>query len=348
TVNTIDPDTDLSPISEGVVVDALLGSGLNRPLKGLLKDITDWLNKQNVTRVSIDIPTGLFAENNYDNELKHVLNAHETLSLQMPKRSFFHRNTAPLVGGLKILDIGLHPDFIKESKTDNYYFDRQEACLLFRPRKQHSFKGTYGHALLVAGSQGKIGAAILSARAVMRSGAGLLTVHTPGAGLMPLQGALPEAMVSVDENEEHITGLPESGNFKAIGMGPGVGTASATSHVLKNLIQNSGVPMVLDADALNILAENRTWLAFLPQSTILTPHIGEFRRLLGKDKLEENYLDELRTMALRNGVTIVLKDSNTAVASPDGSLHFINSGSPALATAGSGDVLTGVILGLLS
>lgn len=347
-INYISEESPEHNINEGVLVDALLGSGLNRPLEGLLQTTVNWLNQLALRKVAIDIPTGLFADNNVENNLKYVFNADLTLSLQFPKRSFFNRETAPLTGKLNILDIGLHSDFLKEAETEDYYFDQNEALLLYRSRVQHSYKNTYGHALLLAGSEGKYGAAILAARAVMRSGAGLLTVHASGSGMVPLQNSVPEAMVSVDPHQKWISSLPQLNGVKAVGMGPGIGKEAETIQVLKNLIQNSGLPQVLDADALNILAENPTWLAFLPKDTILTPHIGEFKRLLGKKQLNQNYLEELRQLALKNGLTIVLKDSTTAIASPNGTLHFINSGSPALATAGSGDVLTGIILGLLS
>ncbi len=336
------------PTVEGVIVDALLGSGLNRPLEGLLKSVVAELNQQSAIRVAIDIPTGLFADSNQENELSAVYKADRTLSLQMPKASFFHRDTAFQVGDLEILDIGLHPGFLKDAETRLYYFNREEASLLYRPRQKHSYKGTYGHALLMAGSEGKNGAALLSAKAVMRSGAGLLTVHTSKSGVIPLQTGLPEAMVSADAHDRWITELPETVPYSAIGIGPGIAQMEETANVLKKLIQDASQPLVIDADGLNILAENPTWLAFLPKGTVLTPHIGEVRRLLGVQKLEHDYLEQLRELAFKNAITVVLKDSFTTIASPKGDLHFINSGSPALATAGSGDVLTGIILGLLA
>tara|TARA_B100001245_G_scaffold234507_1_gene220256 strand:+ start:491 stop:1927 length:1437 start_codon:yes stop_codon:yes gene_type:complete len=347
-VHTISSSADFPHIKGGVAVDALLGSGLNRPLKGFLKEMVQWLNGQTMERVAIDIPTGLFTDDNEYNDLELVIDADRTLSLQLPKKSFFHRQTAPRVGRLNILDIGLHSDFLNDAQSTDYYFDQTEARRLYRPRKQYSYKGTYGHALLIAGSRGKSGAAILASRAAMRAGAGLVTLHTSASGVLPAQSTVPEVMVSVDTHESLVTTLPDISGIHAVGMGPGLGKGEETVKVLKNLIQTTQVPLVLDADALNILAENRTWMAFLPEGTVLTPHIGEFRRLLGVDKLGDDYLEQLRALAKKNRITIVLKDSNTAVASPSGDLHFINSGSPALATAGSGDVLTGIILGFLA
>ena len=330
-----------------IIVDAMLGSGLARPLEGLLADVVYHLNKSDNYRIAVDIPTGLFADGNKENDLQRVLHCDWTLSLQLPKYSFYHRATRTFPGEISILDIGISSDFIEAAGTRNYLFTDQEALETYRPRRRHTFKSDYGHAYLFAGKKGSMGAAIMSGMACQRTGAGLLTICTPSIGLNPLQTSLPEAMVIADEHDEKLTSVPDLHRATALGIGPGIGTDPATARLLKLLIQDAGIPMVMDADALNILAENGTWLAFLPPNTILTPHPGEFKRLLGADRLDEDYHDQLVDFSRKNKIITVLKDSITTVASPEGELFFFDVGSAALASAGSGDVLTGVILGLL-
>lgn len=331
-----------------IIVDAILGSGLTRPLSGLISDVVNHLNEQPNYVLAIDIPTGLFADDNTENDLGKVLKANLTLTLQQPKLSFLKSNTAHLVGDFKIVDIGLHPQYIKEAFSDFYLIKRTDARTIYKPRNKHTYKGSYGHALLMAGSKGKMGAAMLCAKAAMRSGLGLLTAHIPSIGLHPFQSFLPEAMVAIDPKEEHLSETQELGKYDSIAMGPGIGMDSAIVKVLESLIKGSNSPLILDADALNILSKNKAWLKLLPKWSILTPHPGEFKRLLGVDQLDENYLEKLLNFATDNGVVVVLKNAITAVASPGGHIFFVDEGSPALAKAGSGDVLTGAILGLLS
>jgi NAD(P)H-hydrate epimerase len=208
-------------------------------------------------------------------------------------------------------------------------------------------KGTYGHSLLVAGSQGKSGAAIISAKACMRSGAGLLTVHSNKETLNALLNHLPEAMGSEDRDAEKITEIdPE--RYTAIAFGPGIGTHEDTQTVLKKLLNYYKGKLVIDADGLNILSENKTWLNFLPPGTILTPHPKEFERLVGESENEFERLKILKQFSLKYNCIVVLKGAHSAVAMPDGNVFFNSSGNPSLAKAGSGDGLTGIILGLLS
>lgn len=349
TVTSVYPDHIWEEPGPGsIVIDAMLGSGLTRPLEGLLSDMVYHLNKTPEYKIAIDIPTGLFADNNEDNDLERILRCDWTLSLQLPKLSFYHRSTRVFPGEVSILDIGISSDFIDEADTYNYLFDYADAQGIFKPRPRHSFKSDYGHAFLFAGSRGSMGAAIMSGEACQRTGAGLLTICSPGVGLNPLQISLPEAMVFTDGHEEKLTSMPDLSRATVVGIGPGIGTHQATARLLKMLIQDAGLPIVMDADALNILAENPTWLSFLPPNTILTPHPGEFRRLVGAKSLDDDYLEKLIDFSRRNRVITVLKDSITTIAAPSGELWFFDVGSAALASAGSGDVLTGVILGLLS
>lgn len=336
------------PEPGSIIIDAMVGSGLGRPLEALLAEVVEKLNKWENFKIAVDIPTGLFADSNAENDLQKVLQCNWTLSLQLPKQSFYHRTTRSFVGEVTILDIGISQRYINNALTDCHLIGYEEILQIFKPRKRHSYKGDHGHAYLFAGRKGSIGAAIMSGKACQRAGAGLLTICAPAIALSSLQTTLPEAMVMADENEDKLTSLPDVKQAKAIGIGPGIGTAPETARVLKLLIQDAGSPMVIDADGLNILSENRTWIPFLAANTVLTPHIGEFRRLLNITTLGDDYLEDLKDFSRKNQVITVLKDSVTTVAGPSGKLYFFDVGSSALASAGSGDVLTGVILGLLA
>lgn len=334
--------------TDAVIVDAIFGSGLNRPLEGLPKTVVTYLNKQDHFKISIDIPSGLFADDNEDNDLTGVFRADQTLTFQLPKRAFFNVLMAPLVGEVEVLDIGLNAGFIESETSKYYHFEGSDASQLFKPRRRFSYKGSYGHALLLAGSRGKTGAAVIASKSCLKGGAGLLTVSTSASGMNPLQTAIPDAMVLPDNSPDHISELPKMVNYNAIGIGPGIGTHEDTQQLVKGLIGSGNGPLVLDADALNILAENPTWLSFLPPGSILTPHPGEFKRLLGVKDLDQSYWRLLSEFAQKHQVIVILKDSISTVAGAGGRLFLINSGSPALATAGSGDALTGLVLAFLA
>ena len=322
---------------EDVVIDALFGSGLNRPLEGLAAELINYLNQQQAIRVAIDIPSGLFADR--PSPADAVFRADYTLTFQTPKLAFFMPENDPYVGQMEVLDIKLHPNFLLEVETNNFLVDRRLIKPILHHRPKYSHKGTYGHALLVAGSEGKTGAAILGAKSCLRTGVGLLSVKLPQSAWTPLQAALPEAMIHTNDKLDA---------FNAIGVGPGLGTDDDAQRLLRQLLQNAQVPMVMDADALNILSEHKTWLSFLPAKAILTPHPKEFERLFGKTANAFERLELLREMAAKHNIIIVLKGANTAVAMPNGSVFFNSTGNPGMATAGSGDVLTGMILSLLA
>lgn len=220
-------------------------------------------------------------------------------------------------------------------------------------RKEDSSKIDYGHALLVAGAYGKMGCTILSAKACMRMGAGLITVHVPQKGVDVLQVAFPEAMVSIDQHSEHFSSLPQNlAKYNAIGIGPGVGTHEDSFLAMQRLLSaiDKELPMVIDADGLNILSRHKSELVtLLPHHVILTPHEREFDRLFGEN-LPDNAtrLEKLPLLASELNVTIILKGHRTAICSPEGSIVFSTNGNAGMATAGSGDVLTGILLGLIS
>lgn len=334
--------------AEDLVVDAMLGSGLARPLEGLLAKVVMHINAVNSVVVAIDFPSGLFCEDNRENNHKHIIKADYTLTFQVPKLAFMFASNDQYVGQWFVLDIGLDAHAIRKADSKNHFLLASDVRTLYRPRRKFAHKGHFGHAYLVAGSYGKSGAAVLAAKAALRSGAGLLTVQIPNSAYQVLQTAVPEAMCMADDHPQIVSGLSNLENYNAIGVGPGLGTHDQTARTLKLLIQNTTVPMVLDADALNILADNLTWCGFLPKGSIFTPHPGEFDRLAGKTTDEHDRLEKAMELAHRFQVHIVLKGAHTVVVCPDGRCFFNSTGNPGMATGGSGDVLTGMILGWLA
>lgn len=330
-----------------LIIDALLGSGLSRPLSGILAEVVNHINTLSARVISIDMPTGLFCEDNTGNEGSAIINADRTLTFHCPKLSLLFSENAIYAGDVTVLDIGLMEQEMGVSSSEVLVTDDLAAAhVRLRPRFSH--KGTYGHALLLAGRYGSMGAAFLAAKGCLRSGTGLLTAHIPELGVNIMQTSLPEAMCSVEGNDRFISALPSLERYSAVGMGPAIGNHSDTANALKALIQNTKVPLVLDADALNILAENKTWLSFLPPLTVLTPHPKEFDRMVGESNTGWERWKKQREFAIRYNCVVALKGANTTICNPAGQTFFNDSGNPGMATAGSGDVLTGVILGLLA
>ena len=330
-----------------IIIDALFGSGLNRPLEGVAAELVQHLNDNHAIRIAIDIASGLNGDS-LGNPSSPIVHADYTLSMQFPKMAFFYQENEPFVGKWEVMDIKIHPDFIENLETSNLYTTADVIKPLLHKRGKHSHKGAYGHALLIAGSTGKTGAAMLASESCLRSGVGLLTTHLPKSATLPLQVYLPEAMMSVDESDCCFSQLPDLQPYNAIGVGPGLGKAPKTATALKLLIQNAKVPMVLDADALNIISENKTWLSFLPERTIITPHPKEFERLFGKTDNSAQRIELQCEMSVKHNIIIVLKGANTSITFPNGSCFLNSTGNPGMATAGSGDVLTGIILSLLA
>jgi len=333
---------------DSILIDALFGSGLSKPLEYIYKALVDMINLSKCITISVDIPSGLYADKPVDPVKESIIKADYTLSFQFPKLSFLFPENEYFVGNWQLLPIGLHPDFTGSEPCRNFLVEFQDIKGIIKPRSRFSHKGTYGHALLIGGSKGKIGASVLMGKACLRSGAGLVTVHLPNCGYTVIQTAVPEVMVSVDEDENECTLLPRLDPFSAIAAGPGLGTGSNTVNMLKHLIQDIKVPLLLDADALNILSEYPTWLAFLPKNSVLTPHPGEFARLTEKTSNSFDRLEILRSFCIKYNLNVVLKGAYTVVCSPLGNCYFNPTGNPGMATGGSGDVLTGVITGLLA
>jgi ADP-dependent NAD(P)H-hydrate dehydratase / NAD(P)H-hydrate epimerase len=332
--------------ADDVLIDAIFGSGLSRPPAGYWAELINHLNAQPVERVAVDIPSGLFADKPTTGLSIH---ARHTFSFEMPKLGFLFPENCDRVGEWDFGSIGLHPDFIKKEKTPWHLLDFGEVSPLLHNRRKYDHKGTFGHALLVAGGYGKVGAAILAAKACLRSGAGLITVHAPKCAYEILQISFPEAMVSVDEHEYSISSIQENLNrYSAIGTGCGIGTSKLAMYAIEELLEKTQVPVVLDADALNLLAGNPALLKKIPRDSILTPHPKEFERMFGKtkDSFECNSLQREKASDL--GIYLFLKGANTSVACPGGDCYFNSTGNPGMATGGSGDVLTGILTGLLT
>ncbi|MCK6616396.1 MAG: NAD(P)H-hydrate dehydratase [Cyclobacteriaceae bacterium] len=328
-----------------VLIDALFGSGLSRPVEGIYARVVETINQTEATRISVDIPSGLFADKPSSGI---VFKAHHTVSFQLPKLAFFMPANHPFVGAWKTVDIGLSKEFINQAKTSNYLLSKKYLKKILKIRSTFDHKGVFGHALLIVGSYGKMGAAVLASLAALRSGTGLLTAHIPKQGYAILQSSVPEAMVSVDEDDASFTRVPELGAYNAVGVGPGIGTNTTVTKALVQLMEQYRRPMVLDADALNILSANPALQALIPEGSILTPHPGEFKRLVGEWKNDFDRLERQRKLAIDLKSVILVKGAYSSIATPSGEVFFNNTGNPGMAKGGSGDALTGMVTALLA
>ncbi|MGC9375973.1 MAG: NAD(P)H-hydrate dehydratase [Bacteroidales bacterium] len=333
---------------DDLVVDALFGSGLSRKLEGLPARLVKHINQSGADIVSIDIPSGLFGEDNGSNDRDLIIKAKYTFTFQMPKLSFLFSENENFVGYWEVMDIGLMQKAIDEIDSGYFMLTSEDIASKIIQRKKFSHKGTYGHALLISGSYGKVGAAVLSAKACLRTGCGLVTVHVPKVGYEIVQTALPEAMISIDWSDIIFTDVPEIDHYSCIGIGPGIGTKHNTQKALFKLLESVENPMVIDADALNILSQHKDWIQKIPANSILTPHPKEFERLVGDTTDDYDRMQQQVQFAVKNKLILVLKGAHTSIAMPDGTCYFNSTGNPGMATAGSGDVLTGVILSLLA
>jgi len=331
-----------------IIIDALFGSGLDRPLSGLPALLVKYINNINNEVIAVDMPSGLFGEDNSNNDPKLIIKANYTLSFQFPALSFLFPENDKYVGEWYILPIGLHPEIINSTGTQWNLIEKEDVKELIKPRTKYSHKGTYGHALLISGSYGKMGAAVLASKACIRCGTGLLTTHIPKKGYDIIQTAAPEVMVSIDKSNNFFTETPDLKLYSAIGIGPGLGLNNKTQDAFLCLLNKIKVPIVIDADGLNILSKNKKWLKKIPENSILTPHPKEFERLAGKsvnsyiqNKLQIEFSKKYK-------VFIILKRANTLISCPDGKCYFNPTGNPGMATGGSGDVLTGMILSFLA
>ena len=340
-------EKNIPPIHSSIVIDGLFGSGLSRPLEGVFARVIEYLNNCPSEKISIDIASGLFADAPI-NANSVIFKPDYTITFQQPKLAFFLPENDDFVGHWEVLDIGLDKNYIANLPSNNFMLESKDLQKILAPRKKHSHKGTYGKALISVGSYGKMGAALLCGQAAMRSGVGLLYMHIPQKGYHIVQSTVPEAMVVADMGKNHLESIPPLENYTAIGFGPGIGTHPDTIAVVGKLLSNFNKPLIIDADGLNILAQNRELLEIIPKKSILTPHPGEFERLVGSWKNSYEKHEKQKALSNKYDLIIILKGAYTAISFPDGALYFNPTGNPGMATGGSGDVLTGILVGLLA
>lgn len=330
---------------EDLVIDAIFGIGLTRPVIDLARNVIRHINESDVQVVSIDLPSGLYV-NTPIIDFDAVIKAKVTLTFQVPKLAFLLPDHEAYVGDLHILDIGLDPSYLDKAVSNYYLSDHELVKKFYRSRTKFSHKGTFGHSLIIGGSFGKIGAVELASRAALKSGSGLVSTYIPKCGYTAMQSSNPEVMVEVDD-ENYLQFFNFKTKPSAIGIGPGLGMHPKTKRGFVKFLNQCSIPLVIDADALNILAEYEELSEMIPKGSVLTPHPKEFERLVGSWANDYEKLDKLINYASDHEVVVVLKGAYTAVAY-QGKIWFNSSGNPALATAGSGDVLTGIITSLMA
>lgn len=332
-----------------LVVDGLFGSGLNKPLAGGFASLVKYINQSSATVVAIDVPSGLMAEDNTYNVRANIVRADVTLTLQHKKLSFLFPENQKFIGDLKVLDIGLSKEGM--AATPSPYSLLEESDIRPRLLQRGCFvhKGDMGNALIIAGSYGMAGAAVLATKACLRSGVGKATVCTPHRNNAIMQISVPEAVMCLGKDEFCFSEAVDASDFDAVCIGPGLGQQESSAIALITQIRRTQAPVVIDADGLNILASHKAWLQQLPKGIIMTPHPKEFERLAGThygDSFER--LGSARDMAERLHAYIILKGHYSALCLPDGNVLFNTTGNAGMATAGSGDVLAGIITGLLA
>lgn len=350
-INGKDPFRWPEPPATAVIIDGLFGSGLNKPLPRTFQMLARNINESGAKVISIDIPSGLFADWNGSLSRQDIFHAHLTLAVEFPRLSFMLADNAEAVGKWKTIHIGYDREAIRNAPYTYVLTDRPLVARYLERRKPFTSKADYGHAIIYCGSRGMMGAAVLAARGALRTGAGKVTVYGPSDGNCIVQTAVPEAMYMSDANPSLITEMPYESRFTAFGVGCGIGTDELTAQAFEKFVRSvaaAGKRMVIDADALNIIAKKPNILNYLPPLSVITPHAGEFDRIFGKSNSDEERLKNAIKCAEDYSLIIVLKGHRTAVIRPDGKIMFNSSGTPAMATGGSGDVLTGVITGLMA
>lgn len=335
--------------ADTLVVDGLFGAGLNKPLSGGFSSLVKYINQSDAAVVSIDLPSGLMPEDNTYSVRANIVRATLTLTFQQPKLAMFLADNQPYIGRLRVLDIRLARAYADKTEAPCTLLDEADVRALLRHRDAFAHKGDMGHALLIAGSYGMSGAAILAARACMRAGVGKLTVHTPRANYAVMQTAVPEAIMQIADNDMRFSDPVDATPYSAVGIGPGLGTDEDTALAMIAQLRRNACPTVIDADALNILGNHRAWMQQLPKDSILTPHPKELERLTGGSANGcYDRLTKASELAARHQAYVILKGHYSALCLPSGHIIFNSTGNAGMATAGSGDVLTGIITGLLA
>ena len=328
----------------GIIIDAIFGSGLSRPPEGIYAQAINCINKTKAVRIAVDVPSGLMIDSH---STEPIVNAHYTISFQQPKLAFLLPENHFFVGKWISLDIGLSKNFVKQLDANHFYITTKAIKKILKPLSKFDHKGDNGKALLIAGSYGKMGACVLGAKACLRSGIGLLTLHVPRSGSLVVQTAVPEAMTLIDTDETHFTNFTDLAGFDVIGIGPAIGVESQTMDAFKKILELKK-PMVIDADGLNLLSAYPDLLTKIPTGSILTPHPKEFERIVGKWKNDFERLEKQQNLSSSTKAIVVLKGAHTSITSPDGKIYFNSTGNPGMAKGGSGDVLTGILTGLLA
>ena len=331
---------------DDIIIDAVFGIGLNRPADDWVKKLFQHFKASGAFTVSIDIPSGLFTDK-VPEDSNGVVHANYTLCFQTPKLVFFLPQTAKYSVQWEVLDIGIDTQYLLEVEAEAELIGKPEAMAMYKPREKFAHKGTFGHLLFIGGSYGKVGAAILAAKAGLYSGSGLVTAFIPKCGYIPFQSAFPEAMVITDKNDNYISNITFDIKPTVIALGPGMGKHKETAIALETFLKENRLPLVMDADALNIVSENSSLIELLPENSLLTPHVKELERLIGSWNDDFEKLQKTKDFSKRHKVILVLKGAHTITVYGE-RLYVNSSGNPGMATAGSGDVLTGVIAGLIA
>ncbi len=342
----INSKTEFPPINfEDIVIDAIFGNGISRSPKGFTKKLIQHINNTKVFTLSIDSPSGLFCNKPVEDASSVIIAGH-ILTFQTPKLAFLLPNNKNFVKSWEIIDIGLDANYIESLKPNTHYFTKIEAQLAYKPREKWVHKGSFGHSLLIGGSFGKIGAITLASKAALKIGSGLVSAYIPKCGCTVLQTAIPEVMVEVDEDDS-ISYFNFKTKASVIGIGPGMGTNEKTAKGFEKFLTENKLPLVIDADGLNLLSSNNSLLNLLPPKTILTPHPKELERLIGPWKNDYEKIEKSIVFSKTYDIILIIKGAHTVTIYHD-SCYFNSTGNPALAAAGSGDVLTGIITGLIA
>jgi NAD(P)H-hydrate epimerase len=330
---------------DAIIVDALMGTGANKPITGLLQELVLKINNSPKSKIwSVDMPSGLPAD---EILAGHAIQADEVATFQVPKHSFFYKENEKYCKSWVALDIGLHQGFLSVINSNTIYVDHNAASGKYIQRTVFQHKGDFGHALIIAGGEGKTGAAVLTAKACLKAGAGLVTSCIPESTENVINTALPEAMTLIS-GETYFSILPDEIQKYTIGIGPGLGMRDLSKNAVEALLKQCKNPLIIDADALNIIADNMALLPYIPKGSVLTPHPGEFKRLFGDEQISKAMFELQSKMSVQLGLTIVLKGAYTRICTPQGKVFINSTGNSGMATAGAGDVLTGIITALLA
>lgn len=329
-----------------IIVDAVFGIGINRPPNDWVQQLFQKFKASKAFTLAIDTPSGLYTDKPVEDE-NAVVYANYTLSFQSPKLVFFLPETAKYTIEWEVLDIGLDRNYLMQTETEAELISKYEVLPVYKPREKFAHKGDFGHAMLVGGSYGKIGAVNLASKAALSAGAGLVTAYIPKCGYHSMQAALPEVMLVTDKNETEITTINFEIKPTVIGIGVGLGTLTQTAKAFEAFLKHNKTPLVIDADAINLLSENKNLLKLLPEKTVLTPHPKELQRLIGKWSNDFEKLEKVKTFSKTYNVIVLIKGAHSITVYKD-KLRVNTTGNPGMATAGSGDILTGIITGLIA